>query len=191
MIKENRKLSKGTVLDHDVWEHPNLAVTCALVTKRPNGKLAFLTQTRGEGAADFKGSLCFACGYYDFKDHYVRLAAARELYEETGYQVDPGELKFAGISDGLHTNLGNITLRFVAWIETPKDHETVNNERGGENDEVSGLTWYDLDWIQSNKEKFCFTHDSFAQEIADNLDRIMAGGYYMDRWDQEKPERDV
>ncbi len=190
MIEENRKIPKGTVLDHDVWEHPNLAVTCALVTKK-NGKLMFLTQTRGSGAADFKGSLCFACGYYDFKDHYVRLAAARELYEETGYELNPGDLKFAGISDGLHTNLGNITLRFVALIDSPKEHETVDNNRGGEENEVGGLTWYDIDWIRENREKFCFNHDTFAEEIVNNLEKIMVGGYYADRWNQEKEERNV
>lgn len=196
MPEQNYMIPKGTTLDHDLWIGPSIAVSCAVVVV-VGTKMYFLMETRGENAPDFKGKKVMPCGYYDFKDNYLRAGAARELYEETGIEVDPGDLKFCGVSDGLHTNRGNITLRYVAIFsgkEAFKELEEKLNleseKRGGEEGEVCKLEFMSYEDIRSSVGDFAFHHEDLAKDIWRDLDVISEGKFYKDNWEKEKEERE-
>ena len=198
MAEKNYKISKGTTLNHDQWIGPSIAVTCVLVTKIAN-ELHFLTEKRGSGAPDFRGKLVFPCGFYDFADKYVRLGACRELMEETGIDIiSPDDIHFAGVNDGLKTNNGNITLRYVTFVDETKISEltkagkinTDSEKRGGEKKEVEKIQFVSYSWITKNRGKFAFHHDELADEVVANFDKIMEDKYYSDSWSKEKELRE-
>lgn len=196
MPKENYMIPKGTVLDRDLWIGPSIAVSCALVVV-VGTKLHFLMETRGDKAPDFKGKKVMPCGYYDFKDQYLRRGAVRELYEETGIQVKEEDLHFCGISDGLHTNRGNITIRFAAIFlgkEALQDFQSKldlrSEERGGEKGEVSKLEFMSYEDIRSSVGDFAFHHEDLAKDIWKDLEAISENRFYKDNWDKEAKERE-
>lgn len=62
-----------------------------------NNKLFVLADKRGQGTPDFQGYWNCPCGYLDF-DETLSEAASREVFEETGYVIDPNYLQMIGIS---------------------------------------------------------------------------------------------
>lgn len=182
--EENYCIKAGTTLKEDLWVGPSLAVSCAVLVMENNVPY-FLMETRGSGVPDFRGFKCMSCGFYDFKDKRVRVGAVRELLEETGLEVKPGDIKFAGISDGPETNRGHITLRYLAIVEGTREDvlSKINNDsesRGGESGESETIEFLSYEEIMKNPDKICFHHDDFAKIIMENLEQIKTGHFYWD-----------
>ena len=176
------------------WFSPSIATVCSVCCWNDKGmdpeeNLLFLFEKRGPGCPDNVGLYCMPCGYYDFADQYIRGGAVRELLEETGLVVNPGDLHFCGIDDGPNTNNGNITLRYMTILEhemlrfiMSSRNELSTITRGGESGEVEKYVLFDLKYVLRHPEEFCFGHDKLAELIALNLDRILCNRFYSDNY---------
>ena len=177
-----------------IWISPEIAVVGVIIAESKdnsgNRVYHYLVEKRGQGAPDFKGKYCFPCGYYDYSDHYLKVGAAREVYEETGIKVDPREFHFAGINDGMYTNKGHITARFVTKVkcspeELLKMADIDSVSRGGEEGESSQILVVTYDWIKEHREEFCFNHDKLADTIEKHSLDIFQNSFYKDNYDEE------
>lgn len=132
------------------WIARNVAVSC-FVFAYLNNEWCVLANQRGDGSADFQGKWNAPCGYLDF-DETTEQAAIREVYEETGVQLNSA--RFWGFEDSPSANLQNVTFRYYSVIGNPQ-LSTVNvstEARGGELNEVSAVAWipvknvYNFEW---------------------------------------------
>lgn len=194
MAKENPRY-QGVLLDQNDqpipgtefkdWKSRSMAVVCAVVSKTKDGQFQFLLERRGPGCPDFVGCWAMPCGYVGW-DESLREAAARELYEEVGLQVNPQDLKFAGMNDNPKENRQNITARFVVEVPEEKLLKLLDNTfmdslgRGGEKGEVSELSLVPYFFVKDNAKDFAFSHDEVIKEMIDNYGKIMAGEFYKD-----------
>ena len=142
------------------WVHRAIAVTGIVFKLDHEAKKVFvLANKRGQGAADFQGKWNLPCGYLDF-DETLSQACAREIKEETGYDLDPEMFQLLDINDEPSANKQNVSLRFLTIVD---DEDVPAQEvlEGGEKDEVEEVQWVslenvsDLDWA--------FNHDRIIQ----------------------------
>lgn len=75
----------------------------------------------------------------------IAQAAARELYEEVGIAVDPGELRFAGVTHHRPPH-GDSRVGFAFLTDVGEDVEPVNEEPG----KCASLAWVDPDDLPEN-----------------------------------------
>lgn len=140
----------------------------------------FLAETRGPGCPDNIGKLVFPCGYLDF-DETLKDAAIREVYEETGLELNPEDVHFSGINDSPSTNRQNVTIRFVVVldkndIQSKIDDGTINirtDERGGEPNEVSNIEIVSVNNLYSRPDNWAFDHDKLGKTVAKNIKKII------------------
>lgn len=130
-----------------------------------NNKLFVLADKRGQGTPDFQGYWNCPCGYLDF-DETLSEAASREVFEETGYVIDPNYLQMIGISDNpKKSNMQNVSVKFV--YKTTKMPIKNNIHDGGEADEVADVKWIDIDNL--NKFSWAFDHDADIRDILSTI----------------------
>lgn len=124
------------------WISRSVATT-AIIYAWFNSKCYVLIHRRGPGCPNHIGKLSANCGYLD-RNEYLPDCAAREIFEETGFKIDPDELEFFGINDTME-GLQNITIRFKIQVmyedlKEALDTGVINTDtvsRGGEKDEIS------------------------------------------------------
>ena len=138
------------------WVHRAIAVTGVVFKAVEETHEVFvLANKRGNGAADFQGMWNLPCGYLDF-DETLSEACAREIKEETGYNLDPESLHMFGINDSIKENRQNVTARFVTVV-IDEDMPAQEILAGGEEDEVEEIKWIPLEEI--NDYDWAFDHD--------------------------------
>lgn len=154
-MKNFRIISDGKVY----WISRHLAVAVFIYTRK-NGKTYILANQRGPGTPDFQGFWNCPCGYLDF-DETLNEAAARELKEETGYNIKPERLEMFYInSDPEDSNKQNVTTRFRAFVASQqKENLTM---KYSEKNEVQCVKWIDINEL--NKYKWAFNHDKIIKE---------------------------
>lgn len=118
-----------------------------------------LVTKRGNGVPDYKGCWCLPCGYIDWGENGQE-SAAREVFEETGYKINPNDFSFYGVESDPSSNLQNITLRYTCC--DPYGYERAIPE-GGEEDEVSEVKWLLPDEIDNFE--WAFNHDKLLKDI--------------------------
>lgn len=171
----------------EYWMSRSTAVTCAVIAFKPGGDLYFLMEKRGQGCPDNRGKWVFPCGYVDYSETFKH-AAVREVYEETGLEIDKKNLHFCGVDDGPSANHQNITFRFLTiedfWSLSEKlksgaiNGDSIN--RGGEKNEVDALELKSYDWISKNPGECAFHHPELAKTIVENIDFIRTDHFYRD-----------
>lgn len=125
-----------------------------------------LMSKRGQACPDFKGHWNLVCGYLDHNETLVD-AAKREVYEETGFDVDSipeknvhysiDQMPWA-IGDSEFDNRQNVTMRFgmIFNVENLDDLPDLHN-RNCETDEVDEVMWMDLHNVlemKNSKDEF-------------------------------------
>ena len=80
-------IETGEHAGETVWVHRSIAVA-GFIFCRINNEWCVLANQRGEGAPDFQGYWNCPCGYLDF-DETLAEACSREIYEETGVNIEP------------------------------------------------------------------------------------------------------
>ena len=114
-----------------------------------------LAEQRGSGTPDpeFRGCWCMPCGYVDF-DETIEEAASREVFEETGVQINPNDWDILSInSDPESDKRQNITVRLEAVVDNEIERIKLTSKYS-ELDEVSDLKWIRTDDIDNYKWAF-------------------------------------
>lgn len=150
------------------WISRNMAVACFVFTAI-GGDWFVLANKRGENTPDFQGMWNAPCGYLDF-DETTAQAAMREVYEETGVKLN--KVNFWMFNDAVDENRQNVTFRYYAIIPNPQFANITKQtrERGGEEGEVSKISWIPLSEI--SKHQWAFNHDKLIIELAQTLNLI-------------------
>jgi 8-oxo-dGTP diphosphatase len=151
----------------EYWVSRSVAVV-GIVFCKINGEIHVLANRRGRGAADFQGLWNVPCGYVDY-DETLKGAVRREVYEECGVDIPESKFNLAEYNDNPNENRQNISVRFIAVLDSKSDNISVGtgiNNRGGEKNEVEAIQWIpikeidNLDWAFNHKdlisEKFKF-----------------------------------
>lgn len=152
----------------EYWISRSVAAVSFIFCKMEDDEYYVLCNKRGEGTPDFQGYWNCPCGYVDFDERIIE-AAAREVYEETGYIIDPAMLNnFGDVNDDPNENRQNITFRYYAVVTNPQHTRLrIKNDRGGESNEVSQIQWINCNDILNNKSnfKFAFNHRNIIKSI--------------------------
>lgn len=169
MAEENKKFI-GVYIDENNqplkeepfigWHSRSMGV-CIILTNHEHTR--FLLELRGPGCPDFINKWCCPCGYLGWSET-LKEAAAREIYEETGFTINPDILKFWEINDDPKENRQNVTARYYAEVFDDELDRIVEKKmldsqsRGGENNEVADLKVFNINDIAKNKDQFAFNH---------------------------------
>ena len=150
------------------WISRSVAVTC-FVFAPFNGEWCVLANKRGPNTPDFQGYWNCPCGYLDF-DETTAQAAMREVYEETGVQLD--NVKFWGFEDSPNANLQNVTFRYYSIIENPQPSlvSVSTGDRGGEENEVSAVAWMPIKNLRNFE--WAFNHNTLILKLVDELELV-------------------
>ena len=144
----------------ELWKGRNVAVS-AIVAAIVNGEIYFLINERGTGTPDYKDKWNFVCGYLEGHESGNE-GCTREVYEETGIFIDPERFSLVMVqTNPLMCNNGNVTLRYLCvlpYIINIPDNSSNSSERGGENNEVSGVRWIHAGDI--SEYDWAFDHES-------------------------------
>lgn len=96
---------------------------------------------RGDKTEACAGMWALPGGYMEI-DETLKVAASRELHEETGIQVYPGELKLVGIYDNVDRDKRGRVLTVAYTVRIRKKLEIKPKE--GFEHEISDYKWFDL-----------------------------------------------
>lgn len=118
-------------------------VTVAIIAVRVFEDLQVLLIKRSKGP--FKGYWCFPGGHVE-KNEKVVDAIARELKEETGLDVERGDLEFVTVADEIYPDkdIHNVVLGFVSMV---KGEVNLNSE-------ALDYKWCSIDEILAMKLAF-------------------------------------
>ena len=95
-------------------------------------------------------------------DETLSEAASREVFEETGYVINPNYLQMIGISDNpKKSNRQNVSVKFV-YTTTKMPNKNIVHD-GGEVNEVDEVKWIDINEL--NNYQWAFEHDIDVNEI--------------------------
>lgn len=162
-------VESGKLVGQTFWVSRAIAVTGCVFTFL-NGKWCVLANKRGEGTPDFQGMWNMPCGYLDFNET-TKEAVIREVYEETGVQVNPDYIQFWKFVDTPTQNRQNVTFRYYALIDDPQPGTisvgTGNNDRGGEKNEVEAIGWIPVKDV--NNYEWAFNHDDIIKEFVERM----------------------
>ena len=130
------------------------------VFKEIDNKWYILINQRGEGTPDFQLHWNIPCGYLDYDETHEE-GTSRELYEETGFKVEPDKWKLIGIQSDPNANRQNVSLRsyYIAH-----EHEDFAGVQGGENNEVADIKWLEIGKLNTI-DKWAFGHDKIINEV--------------------------
>lgn len=147
------------------WVSRSVAVACFIFTIDDKGECRILANKRGKGCPDFVGYWNCPCGYLDY-DETGEEAVAREVFEETGLEIDPQDLLLFGVNtDPVESNKQNVTLRYCTFIEDGMDRNLSTEY--SEKDEVSEVEWIKgSDMLNKN---WAFNHQYRILEAFDVL----------------------
>lgn len=177
-MKENPKF-KGIELDNNNqpiegtefigWHSRSLAVVVVITDPAHQH---FLVEKRGVGCPDNVGKLCLPCGYLNW-DETLKDAAIREVYEETGLFIKQDQLQMLQINDNVDNNRQNVSVYFIAEIDSDEILDKMNSDgintnteqRGGEGNECEKIMWVTRNYVNLNKTEFCFKHEDVIEKV--------------------------
>ena len=127
---------------------------------RKDQELYILANKRGSGTPDFQGYWNCPCGYIDF-DETGAEAACREVFEETGYVINPVYLMLHAVETDPKAYKQNITLRYTVILTPEKIKQQTRS--GGEVNEVDDIQWINVKDL--NQYQWAFNHDQIIESI--------------------------
>jgi ADP-ribose pyrophosphatase YjhB (NUDIX family) len=128
------------------------------------GKFSVLANLRGPGCPDYIGYWSCPCGYLEgYEDSCEGIS--RETWEECGIRISPSKFKIVGVeTNPKNCNHGNVTIRHSVYLGKQDSVKYSDENRGGEKDEVSDVSWIPLDEIDSYK--WAFGHRELIKKYA-------------------------
>lgn len=149
------KIPDGPHAGKTLWSGRYCAVA-AFVFKIVDGEWSVLANLRGSGTPDYQGCWNAVCGFLEANET-AQQGCAREIFEETGYNIKPEKfLQVYTQTDPETSNNGNVTLRHIAIIFEDEVLDRKEPE-GGEEGEVDEVRWIPVCDIDSYK--WAFNHE--------------------------------
>jgi ADP-ribose pyrophosphatase YjhB (NUDIX family) len=103
------------------------------------------------------------CGYLDYNET-IKMAAVREVYEETGVMLNINNLILFYINDiPEEDKRQNVTFRYRCTIKEAIEDIKLT-DKNSEDEEVSSIKWIPVNEI--NNYKWAFNHDKIIIEEA-------------------------
>lgn len=164
--RENKEYK--TTCGETIWKSRSVAVCVCVIRTSPDDEsvIQVLGIKRGK-AVTHEGKYCFPCGYLDW-DETVPQAAARELYEETGLEIDFRDLDFYELDSNPEKFSQNVAVHFVLYY-TGKEVPHFNNAAA---DEITEVRW--LDFEQAEKLDWAFDHKTRIENLIKNCAPVKA-----------------
>lgn len=163
--KFNHMLNKSyTVTEEDgservIWDSRSCAVAVFPYVKDNAGNWYVLANKRGIGCPDFNGYWNCPCGYLDWGED-SKQAAARELYEETGIEINSTQINVCRINTSPSCNHQNVTiLHYVILPGTVTDYMPIVNTKHTEKNEVADIRFIRIEDVYMHK--FAFNHEHY------------------------------
>lgn len=154
------------------WFSRSVAVATAVLLHDTGGDNWYvLANQRGSGAADYHGYWNLPCGYLDYNEEATE-AAAREVREETGININPSTLKYFGHSTSPNENRQNVIFFYVAFIEG-EEAEYPFSKKDMEENEVDGIQWLPIG--ECSQVRWAFDHDELIQKILSKYSHLIDG----------------
>ena len=155
----------------EYWISRSVAVMVILFAYDLKGIQYVLTVRRGEETPDseYIGAICLPCGYLDY-DETTQEAAARELFEETGIEVNPLELKLLSINDNPNDDKRqNITFRYFIEVRgiTIESLNQLLTTKFSEKNEVDFIEFIAINEIDNYK--WAFNQDKIINQLKRNI----------------------
>ena len=158
----------------EYWISRSVAVSVSIYTFI-DGKLCILANKRGSGLPNHAGQWNVVSGYIDF-DETLKEAARREVYEETGLNIDKVELRQMDIEDSPKRENQVILFRYIGFYYDKETKVTLTNKYS-EPDEVDDVKFIPIDeldnyeWTSENhKEKI----KEYGEYITENNSAAIA-----------------
>lgn len=147
----------------EYWISRSVAVVAFVYCYDKHENEYILAEQRGSSTPDpeFRGCWCLPCGYIDF-DETIEEAASREVFEETGVQINPNNWDILSInSDPKSDKRQNITFR----LETVVDDEIERiklTSKYSELNEVSDIRW--IPFSEVDNYEWAFNHKELIKQ---------------------------
>lgn len=155
------KITEGEHAGKTLWSGRYCAVA-GFVFRRIEGIWSVLANKRGPGTPDYQGYWNAPCGFLEANED-AQQGVAREIREETGYQIKPEKfLQVYTQTDPLTSNNANVTIRHIA-IFFEHELEAPIERLGGEEDEVEEIRWIAIDQIDNYK--WAFDHANVIKDM--------------------------
>jgi ADP-ribose pyrophosphatase YjhB (NUDIX family) len=142
-----------------LWYSRSLACSCIVFGCNKNNEICVLANKRGEGCEFNKLLWNVPGGFIDF-DESAEQAAVRELYEETGVQISPGDIKFVALDTTPTGKRQTMAASFTYKLSDDVDIESINttdeHSEPGEVAEIKFIPIKEIDkyqWTRGQKEK--------------------------------------
>lgn len=153
------------------WFSRSVAVVNVVLAKDELGEWHALVSQRGEGTPDpeYVGCWNLCCGYLDF-DETVEAAARREVYEETGVNIDSDSpIRFWMYnSDPVGDKRQNVSFRFITILSNPTIYyQEQFSHQNNETNEVGEIAFIKIQDIDNYK--WAFGHDQIIKDAIDSL----------------------
>jgi len=147
------------------WYSRSVAVLGLVVGTDEQNNVYVLANKRGENTPDYQGCWCMPCGFVDFNET-LEQAITREIFEETGVEIDYTKLYFHGINS-IPEGSQTITIRFKIHLNNISKYKLTNKySDDGEVDEVKWISIHDID-----KYDWAFNHHKLINEFILNKEK--------------------
>lgn len=169
----------------EFWISRSVAVAVVVIAIC-QGKPHVLLNKRGKGAPDFQGFWNCPCGYLDWNESSGE-AAVREVFEETGFDIENFYYENASrvyscvVYNGIQTPWGvetnpassnrqNVTIRH-SFVFNCEELPTLSNEHN-EKDETADIRWVPLNEILYGDMEFAFNHKELINLFVNKISYI-------------------
>lgn len=187
------KITEGEHAGKTLWSGRYCAVA-GVVFRRIEGIWSVLANKRGSGTPDYQGYWNAPCGFLEGIED-AQQGVAREICEETGYEIKPEKfLQVYTQTDPLTSNNGNVTIRHMA-IFFEHELSAPIELKGGEENEVDEVRWIAIDQIDNYK--WAFDHANVIKDMfydyiypLTEYSSLQEGDYFMlgnQRWLDKNP----
>ena len=121
---------------NEMWISRSSVVIPVVFKLDSKGDIYTLIEKRGP-AVTHTGEWCCPCGYIDW-DETLEEACEREVFEETGVQLDPDNIKFFDVSTNKYSRNQAIDHWYECWVDDDTDY---NMDKIVTKDEILDLHW--------------------------------------------------
>lgn len=155
------KIPEGEHKGEVLWSG-RYSCVAAFVFRRIGEEWFVLANLRGPGTPDYQGCWNAVCGFLE-ADESAEEGCSREISEETGYVIKPEKfLQVFTHTDPATTNKAHVTIRHLAILFEDEDI-SLGEAEGGEENEVSKVSWIPVDAV--DEFKWAFNHQHIIEEL--------------------------
>lgn len=176
MVKFNNRSNEPIeTKDGNIFWHSRSVAVVVTIIAHHAGTDNVLLLKRGQGTPDYQGFYCLPCGYLDW-DETIYEAALREVWEETGLDLEGNDFKLVGfgeqspwkiVSEPQEDARQNVCMHFGFYKNIKKSDLPVLTNKNCEEDEVVVVRWENA--YKATKRTLAFNHHETIVEFTNEL----------------------